>query len=286
MSRLDVTQIEHLKEISAYLKQLRQEQAISLEEISTRTYIPMRVLRAIEGLEIDQLPEPVFVKGFIRRYADALGVDGIALSQEFPISSQSPAVEEHATEMAPEVPLPQRPRKEGKFPTKVAALIVGAVAIVGGIAYAASQVRVVQPRVTSEPQALPSEPSQSPPAPSVSVPPAPTVQKPPTSPNPVASPTPTPASTASSGSPLEITVSLAEPSWMQVTIDGQSAFEGVLEKGTQRTWKAKERLVVTAGNAGGVRVALNKGEAKLMGQPGEVREVTFTPTSVPAVTAN
>ncbi|MCU0525387.1 MAG: DUF4115 domain-containing protein [Elainella sp. Prado103] len=86
MGTLDTVQQEQLEAIGTYLSQVREGQARSLEEISAKTYIPMRLLKAIELGQGKTLPEPVFIQGFIRRYADALGLDGIDLSQKFPVT--------------------------------------------------------------------------------------------------------------------------------------------------------------------------------------------------------
>ncbi|NJK52859.1 MAG: hypothetical protein HC936_08580, partial [Leptolyngbyaceae cyanobacterium SU_3_3] len=81
-------QAEQLREIGTKLSQERQARSVSLEEIAAKTYIPMRLLSAIDAGRMDLLPEPIFVQGFIRRYADALGLDGSALSQGFSIEQQ------------------------------------------------------------------------------------------------------------------------------------------------------------------------------------------------------
>jgi hypothetical protein len=49
----------------------------------------------------------------------------------------------------------------------------------------------------------------------------------------------------------------------------------VLPEGTQRIWVAEQKLIVRAGNAGGVLVEFNDETAKEMGAPGQVQEVTF-----------
>jgi hypothetical protein len=64
-------------------------------------------------------------------------------------------------------------------------------------------------------------------------------------------------------------------SWVSIEVDGKTEFEGTLEGGTERSWKAKDKVVVVAGNAGGVLVMVNNGEAKRLGKPGEVQEVVF-----------
>lgn len=66
-----------------------------------------------------------------------------------------------------------------------------------------------------------------------------------------------------------------DPSWVVIEVDGKTAFEGTLEGGTQRSWKAKDKVVVFTGNAGGVLVTVNNGEAKSLGEPGQVQEVVF-----------
>lgn len=85
MGTLDTVQQEQLSAIGTYLSDVRQEQDRSLEEIAAKTYIPLRLLKALEAGQEKPLPEPVFIQGFIRRYADALGLDGIDLSQKFPV---------------------------------------------------------------------------------------------------------------------------------------------------------------------------------------------------------
>lgn len=75
--------------------------------------------------------------------------------------------------------------------------------------------------------------------------------------------------------PVTVNVMFKDASWVQIEVDGKTEFEGVLPPGTQRTWQAKEQLVVVAGNAGGILVAVNNGQAKQLGAPGVVKEVTF-----------
>jgi cytoskeletal protein RodZ len=59
-----------------YLKACREDRGMSLEQIEALTKIQQQILSAIEGEEIEALPEDVFVKGFLRAYASVLGVNG------------------------------------------------------------------------------------------------------------------------------------------------------------------------------------------------------------------
>jgi cytoskeleton protein RodZ len=77
--------IEQLKSIVTQLKQAREEKALKLEDIAAKTFIPLRLLKAMDEERFERLPEPVFVQGFIRRYADQVGLDGQALSRQFQV---------------------------------------------------------------------------------------------------------------------------------------------------------------------------------------------------------
>jgi cytoskeletal protein RodZ len=84
VSHFNLEQVEQLKQIGAHLRQFRQKQSISIKEIATKTLIRMTLLTALEEGKIDQLPEPVIIRGFIQRYGDTLGLDGAALAKTFP----------------------------------------------------------------------------------------------------------------------------------------------------------------------------------------------------------
>lgn len=56
------------------LEETRKRRGISLEQISDRTKISTRFLRAIETEEFEKLPGGVFNTNYIRQYASAIGV--------------------------------------------------------------------------------------------------------------------------------------------------------------------------------------------------------------------
>ena len=57
------------------LKAIRQSRGVSLEEIAETTHIRLVYLQAIEEGDVDDLPSPVQMRGFIRLYAATLGVE-------------------------------------------------------------------------------------------------------------------------------------------------------------------------------------------------------------------
>ncbi|MEB3336993.1 MAG: helix-turn-helix domain-containing protein, partial [Leptolyngbyaceae bacterium] len=72
-----------LSEVGSRLRQARLEQSLSLEDVAAITKIQRRMLEAIEAGRKDQLPEPVYIQGFIKRFAEALGVDEPEISGTF-----------------------------------------------------------------------------------------------------------------------------------------------------------------------------------------------------------
>lgn len=61
------------------LKAKREARGISLEEAARLTKIDLKYLEALEKGEFDKLPDPIYVKGYIRTYARELGIDAIPL---------------------------------------------------------------------------------------------------------------------------------------------------------------------------------------------------------------
>jgi len=56
---------------------------IDINEVERRTKIRAKYLRAMENEEWDLLPGEVYVKSFLRTYAQALGLDGKTLSDPY-----------------------------------------------------------------------------------------------------------------------------------------------------------------------------------------------------------
>ena len=84
MNNTTSKQAEKLAEIGAQFKKIREDKELSIPHLTATTLISERYLRAIENGEMESLPEPVYVRGFIRKYGDALGLGD--LSEEFPLN--------------------------------------------------------------------------------------------------------------------------------------------------------------------------------------------------------
>ncbi len=64
---------------------------IDISEIEAKTKIRAKYLRALENEEWGLLPGPTFVKSFLRTYAQALGLDGKALVEEYRLHHEQPS---------------------------------------------------------------------------------------------------------------------------------------------------------------------------------------------------
>ena len=315
MEKLDAAQLDQLKEIGAHLRQVRQEQSRSLEEIATKTCIRLPLLQALEAGHGQVLPEPVFVQGFIRRYADLLGLDGTSLSRTFfvnrgmVVNPDLPikTVAEPQYKSVPTVPTFAKPKAvtrlpevtgegEGRslFQSKGAYAVYALLSVLalGSIVHsffssdspsADSPSAKVSSSIPASPKA--SSPAIAPPVASAKpASPSPVDQAltpaSPASPVAIASPSVQPsalaAGTAIGNGAVSVAVRLTDAAWMQVLVDGQLDYEGTLPKGTERNWSAKRQITVLSGNAGAVSISTNSGAPKPMGKLGDVKELTVT----------
>jgi cytoskeletal protein RodZ len=62
-----------VENFGSYLKHERELRGVPLEEISGATKIHIRFLQALEDNQFDELPGEVFIKGYIRSYANIIG---------------------------------------------------------------------------------------------------------------------------------------------------------------------------------------------------------------------
>ena len=101
MTKFSGSQQSQLAQIGAFLREKREQQGKSLQDIASSTYIRPQLLSGIETGNPGLLPEPIFVQGFIRRYAETLGLKGVELSEQFTVDS-IPSTPRPAKVSAPE----------------------------------------------------------------------------------------------------------------------------------------------------------------------------------------
>jgi transcriptional regulator with XRE-family HTH domain len=73
----------HRMHVGGELRAAREQQGLSLDELSARTKIGLERLKAIEDEEVDRLPPVVYLKGFVHAYAAEVGLDPSATTQRY-----------------------------------------------------------------------------------------------------------------------------------------------------------------------------------------------------------
>jgi cytoskeleton protein RodZ len=75
---------ERLRHIGQELRQARLQRSLTLRQLHSRTLVPLHQIEALETGRVEELPEDVYLRGFIRRIGHALSLDGIALAASLP----------------------------------------------------------------------------------------------------------------------------------------------------------------------------------------------------------
>lgn len=70
-------------EIGSSLREARTRQGLDFDEMEQRTKVRSKYLRFLEEERFEQLPGHTYTKGFLRVYADALGLDGRLYVDEY-----------------------------------------------------------------------------------------------------------------------------------------------------------------------------------------------------------
>ena len=120
-------------DIGSSLREARIRQDLDFPELEERTKIRPKYLRALEDERFDILPAPTYVRGFLRSYAEALGLDGQPFVDEY--NSRFTVGEDDAPLRARRAPPPRRER--GPRESRIAAVALVAIAIATALVIAA-----------------------------------------------------------------------------------------------------------------------------------------------------
>ncbi|NJM71813.1 MAG: hypothetical protein HC862_17350 [Scytonema sp. RU_4_4] len=76
--------VETLRQIGQQLRLARESKGLSLSQLHVYTHVPLHHMEALEKGHGELLPEDVYVRGFIRVMANALGLNGTNLATSLP----------------------------------------------------------------------------------------------------------------------------------------------------------------------------------------------------------
>jgi len=144
-------------EIGASLREARTRQGLDFTEMEYRTKVRAKYLRLLEEEQFDQLPAHTYIKGFLRTYAEALGLDGGLYVDEYNSRFVAGEDETHVrTRRAPQQPVRTRSRRRERRESRVVVIALVGIVLVTALVIAAwkfggagsQSVHGLQPRTT------------------------------------------------------------------------------------------------------------------------------------------
>ena len=277
--------------IGDILRRERERQKLSIKDIEQGTSIRALYIEAIENGDYDKLPGNVYTKGFIKNYGNFLKLNGDDLSRQFNEEVAPPIVQTETIEpnakSAISQPLPEDqtariinepiPAMNGQIQPEpgtrinspksvrsnsnnglITAAAVLIIAVVGGLWYYFTNIEGKELAQNPPAQTQSTDANTSTASASVT---------------PVSASTPDSVAVPSNG--VNLQAKFVGKCWTKVVVDGRVAYEGTAEAGQTLSWQGKERIVVTAGNAGAVEFIENGSNLGIAGVDGDVVEKTF-----------
>ncbi len=249
--------------IGRVLERARKDRGLSLEDAERATKIRKRYLVGLEQDDYTVLPDAVYARGFLKTYANFLGLDGTGLSQELH-TRRKPRRERGLSYAAPKsefegpiispggVPGSEKRRvsKSAVFTVVVAALVIAA--LVGALYFVGLNVRSSASDDAPDAARMAAQEPDGP------------------------APEQVPSEEVSSGA-LTVGVEVeGVPAWIRVRSDSETVFEEVARPGFSRTFEARRVVGIRAGDAGAVSVEVNGQDVGTLGDPGQVLDRSFT----------
>jgi cytoskeleton protein RodZ len=227
-----------------YLQSMRLEKKINLEKISEETRIAISNLRLIEKEDLQALPDEVFVKGFLRSYARAIGADGDEAVKLYEARLNMISRLAAAGSFSPRSSL-------FAWRNLILSIIVILAVIVltlYGVSY--FQGRMSEPEIAEAPAG--SEHSKA----------VPSRQETDSSVKKGAAPKPL--------EKLVLHITAVDDTWIKVIVDNKDSKEYNLMSGEKLVMEASTGFNLLIGNAGGLKMEFNGKPIKISGKVGEV----------------
>jgi len=276
-------------EIGRHLEQRRKERGLTLDEVEQATKIRKRYLTGLEREDYAMLPDAVYARGFLKTYANYLGLDGEAFSEQLK-SLRKPRRERGinystSPESDFEEPLitPSElggTRKRRVSTSTIVTLLVALLAlaaVIGTLYFVGRGVLVSKQEVPLSAQNPPHDEQQK--VADMEKAPEAEPAKGDTKGEENAGDQKEPAVAEQSAPPdtLQVLVSVKErPSWILIRADGTATYEQIARPGFSKTFEAERRLYIKSGDAGAVTVEINGQDAGVLGPEGEIVAKSYT----------
>jgi cytoskeleton protein RodZ len=245
---------EMLSSFGNYLQSIRLEKHISIERVSAETRIRQEMIRRIEAEDHDNLPDPVFVRGYIKAMAQAIGADPEEALHRYQQRRQ------RVTTVARGGPRPvMEATAPDRFWTRLGLALGGTVVLIALSLYGYQWL----------------EKQDSPPKPAADqVLPAPTPPEPATEAAPAASALPD-AAAAVEEIPVPkaahtLSIEAQDDTWLKIIVDDQPPVRHALKPGDAIELTAQRGFNLLVGNATGISLRLDGRTIPVPGKKGQV----------------
>ncbi len=264
----------NLEQFGEELKQTRLEKKLSLMDISAETRISLKFLDAIERGQFQILPQ-TYVRAFLREYAFMVTLDPNDIMQRYESAMQETSSRKLNISTSQQISLKEKTQVEDNkkkpfspsplqrniafgFIIFAAVVLIAILANVNRSSSSSGSVEEVSfDRVVHENEAAPI--SQS----IIAADSAPAV------------------ATAVQPDSLRLEITTRDSVWINILIDGKIGETYLFGERRKKTWVAKERFVITMGNAGGATFQLNGKDIGALGKRGAVvRNAVISETSL------
>lgn len=259
-----------MENLGEYIKKEREKKGITLEEAAKATRIRKTYLQAIEEGDFS-IQSPVFMKGFLRSYADFLGLDSTDILGRYK-GIQEEREGKGKTEEHKHEPV----RKSRKY-TAVITLSLIAVIIVAAI-FTTKKSDVAPPMIKPSQEAE-LEQQEAAMVNTTTLGTITSVQgklfQPLTTP---ALPKPQPAkpvvlTVQTSERPKKkyaLTITAKELSWLRISVDEKNPVEVLMKKGETASWLADRKFIITTEKAAAIDLTLNGKSLGRLGESGKI----------------
>lgn len=247
--------------IGKKLKEAREKKGLSLKDIQEKTKIRVKYLKAIEDEEFEIIPGKVYVKVFIKGYAEQVGLDGSELVNEYK------QIKDEEEKLKMELELEKEKENiqdKSFFQNKLLNIIIllTILLVVGFVIFSVF--------LLNDSKSLEKVPADDISVQELKKEESPVFNEEETKDKPN-------INNKIEGNILHtLEVVAVERSWVQIFVDGKEVFTGILEKGANKKIDGKNKVDLKIGNAAGIVV--KKGDDTLgpWGKRGEVIQKSIT----------
>lgn len=251
------------------LRRQRESRAMTLDDVARATKISKSVLRALETSDVIHLPAPIYTRGFVKAYAQEVGLPPDDTAELYLQKSQSLRDHHLLVDDGTAPPVARSERRVDAGGDAQTVMATNQVQRITRLAIAAACVSVVMYLVSF------SREQDSPPGSASSIADAPDVAH-----AAMLSGEERPAGDALvstlSHTPLRVEFAPDGPCWLSVRIDGETVVARLLQAGDRETIELEGEAVVRVGEPGTLSYSINGQSGRALGPAGQPVTVRIT----------